>query len=67
MAVYSKTGSLSYFPLFVLHHVAELSPLAIPTKKRNYRYQTASCYEIDILFNDSLKRNHTCKTINYYI
>jgi hypothetical protein len=47
-AVYSKTGSLSYFPLFVLHHVAGLNPLAVSTKKKNYRYQTASCYEIDI-------------------
>jgi hypothetical protein len=33
-AVYSKTGSLSYFPLFVLHHVAGLNPLAVSTKKR---------------------------------
>jgi hypothetical protein len=46
--VYLKIGSLSYFPLFVLHHVAELNPLAVSTKKKNYRYQTASCYEIDI-------------------
>jgi hypothetical protein len=33
-AVYSKTGSLSYFPLVVLHHVAGLTPLAVPTKRR---------------------------------
>jgi len=33
MAVYLKICSLSYFPLFVLHHVAELNPLAVSTKK----------------------------------
>jgi hypothetical protein len=33
-AEYLKTGSLSYFPLFVLHHVVGLTPLAVATKKR---------------------------------
>jgi hypothetical protein len=32
-AEYLKTGSLSYFPLFVLHHVVGLTPLAVATKK----------------------------------
>ncbi len=47
-AVCLKICSLSYFPLFVLHCVAGLNPLAVSTKLRVIDIKTTSCFEINI-------------------